>query len=726
MSTERLHILAQRDGQTLYKGIHEEFPIIIGRSPDCHVLVAAQFISRNHCSITVDGTELRICDLGSKHKLLDHGVVTTEIRLPASGEFYIGDIKFDLRLETNAFSSLKSPLVKPPTLQVIAGDRPVLTRATNTRSTRATSTRSTPTSSVAVSRPHTTVVPSRPPPMAHGSAALKNPPAAPEYAAAAGAATIIHAVPDRHHDTEYFPLFVGALGLFEWKLDEGVLATPQNQLALQAAISWGPHIFDVRNYILGDKVRINPKLNEDISLPYLKSVLDVGRYSKDGAAFGLDKDLSWTLSKLGNIIPLDQLAGEKRLTQSKTRLNIVLKKDEILTVHFTKEIKSHFRYIRKPRPNYPRTWIENKEEFKKAIQVSVAIHFLVSLASIISAPKSKAPVTEHVPERFARLLVEPPAKPLAVEPPPKPPEPIPVPPPPPPPLVVEVKPPPEPPKPKPKPKPLPKPVVEKKVAPVKPVVMKEPVKAVTPAPKTPVVAVKEVKEQPKTAAPPSKAPPMAGPVAPAKPPAPEPSPAEREAAAMADLLNSMPTTGAGGPPVPGNVKIAKSGGAALPGIKVGGMVGAVPSNGGPVVSGIGHSPGALAAAGQGGFAATSGGSAGKRGVKAVLAEAPSFKGGDQGLDQDSIMKVINAHVSEIQRCYERALFDHPQLVGRIEYEWTITPTGGVSDSNVKRSDMSDADGLNHCVTKVIKSLKFPASKNGLPTVTSVGFPFGKQ
>ena len=127
-----------------------------------------------------------------------------------------------------------------------------------------------------------------------------------------------------------------------------------------------------------------------------------------------------------------------------------------------------------------------------------------------------------------------------------------------------------------------------------------------------------------------------------------------------------------------------------------------------------------------GFAKTGGGKAGKRKVGGIVPEAPKFTGADQGLTNDQVMKVVNAHLSEIQRCYERALFESPSLVGRIEYEWTINGKGAVTESSVKRSEMGNADFLNQCVLKVIQSMKFPQAKNKLPTVASIGFPFGRH
>lgn len=96
-----------------------------------------------------------------------------------------------------------------------------------------------------------------------------------------------------------------------------------------------------------------------------------------------------------------------------------------------------------------------------------------------------------------------------------------------------------------------------------------------------------------------------------------------------------------------------------------------------------------------------------------------------GLSQEEVMKVVNQHLHEIQRCYERSLFKNPDLVGRGEYEWFISPNGDVTQVRVVSSTLVNGDELHNCVMSVFKKMKFPKSTNGQPTIASVAFPFGK-
>ncbi len=119
---------------------------------------------------------------------------------------------------------------------------------------------------------------------------------------------------------------------------------------------------------------------------------------------------------------------------------------------------------------------------------------------------------------------------------------------------------------------------------------------------------------------------------------------------------------------------------------------------------------------------------GKWGVKGAPVGQPKLLNSPdrtQGLGSKQVMAVVQKHLSAVQRCYERALFNQPNLSGRIEYEWTISPKGKVKSVSVRRSEASGDKALNDCVKKVFRKMKFPSATNGQSTITSIGFPFGK-
>lgn len=98
----------------------------------------------------------------------------------------------------------------------------------------------------------------------------------------------------------------------------------------------------------------------------------------------------------------------------------------------------------------------------------------------------------------------------------------------------------------------------------------------------------------------------------------------------------------------------------------------------------------------------------------------------EGLSTKEVMAVVNKHLSEIQACYEKALVTSSSLVGRVEFEWLISPTGKVGRVRVKKADLKgDGSKLTSCVMGVIRGMRFPKASNGESTSPSIGFPFGR-
>lgn len=611
------------NGNSVLKVNFNSFPILFGRGKQCHLRLPYDFISREHGAITLENDKIVVTDLDSRNGLVIDGRAVNSFTFGEQGLFQICNLICRLQL------------VRPP--------------QEATEKTLALC--ELPKTETKVSSP-STPAPSR--------KAVK------KSIDAGGVAVRLAREPVLEREW---------LNRFQVALDLELPKAPADEVSVQVMISWQDDLYDIHAFRNGESLVVSPFANDKIFLPAINERISLGMVSAKGAEIQLPRDLKWSLNKAG--IDFDAKSLQKNMRIAEGNL-LMLSHDEIFSVEFGHKLKAHVRYIRSARPFIPLTWIENKEEFRKAIQISMAAHFIFATITLFSVPKSKAPVVENVPQRFARLLVEPPKQFLVTPPPP----PLP------------------PPEPEP-PKPAPPKIVEK-LRPTK-------VKHKKAREKT-LVKVAE-RKMPQAQAP------TVDPAA---------KKAAAEAAAMANLLNTLSAPTAAGTP-PANIKLSKTGTTNKgPGYRVSQVVGSIQNNvdGSP---GIPNGPGnALSSVGEVGFAKTGGGKAGKRRVGGIVPEAPTFKGTDQGLTDDQVMKIVNAHLSEIQRCYERALFVNPGLVGRIEYEWTINPKGAVTESSVKRSEMGNADFLNQCVLKVIQSMKFPTAKNKLPTVASIGFPFGRH
>jgi hypothetical protein len=107
-------------------------------------------------------------------------------------------------------------------------------------------------------------------------------------------------------------------------------------------------------------------------------------------------------------------------------------------------------------------------------------------------------------------------------------------------------------------------------------------------------------------------------------------------------------------------------------------------------------------------------------IRGVVNNAPARQVQVQGeLDRGEIQKVVNAHLREVQGCYERRLIHDPGLSGKIIYEWVISPSGAVGVVRVKFSTVHDTE-VATCIQSSIKAWQFPQPRGGAVTVT---YPF---
>ena len=89
------------------------------------------------------------------------------------------------------------------------------------------------------------------------------------------------------------------------------------------------------------------------------------------------------------------------------------------------------------------------------------------------------------------------------------------------------------------------------------------------------------------------------------------------------------------------------------------------------------------------------------------------------IDRDAVAAVINSHLAEVSRCYESALLLHPDLSGKLKFEWVISPSGTVSAVKLKEGSMPGTS-VASCVSSSIKQWKFPQPRGGS---VPVSYPF---
>ena len=86
--------------------------------------------------------------------------------------------------------------------------------------------------------------------------------------------------------------------------------------------------------------------------------------------------------------------------------------------------------------------------------------------------------------------------------------------------------------------------------------------------------------------------------------------------------------------------------------------------------------------------------------------------GSGSLDKDVIQRVIREHNPQVQGCYERELENAPRLAGNLTVRFTISPTGGVTASEVVQSHGPNA-ALERCVASQMLTWAFPKPIGGM-------------
>jgi hypothetical protein len=106
-------------------------------------------------------------------------------------------------------------------------------------------------------------------------------------------------------------------------------------------------------------------------------------------------------------------------------------------------------------------------------------------------------------------------------------------------------------------------------------------------------------------------------------------------------------------------------------------------------------------------------------VRGRVTGAPPALQGEGHLSRGEIQRVINAHIYQVQGCYERQLLKDPSLAGKVSFQWVISPSGAVSGVRVGQSSLRSGE-VTSCIQAAIQGWMFPQPEGGSVTVT---YPF---
>lgn len=90
------------------------------------------------------------------------------------------------------------------------------------------------------------------------------------------------------------------------------------------------------------------------------------------------------------------------------------------------------------------------------------------------------------------------------------------------------------------------------------------------------------------------------------------------------------------------------------------------------------------------------------------------------LSREVIRRVIRRHINEVRFCYEQELNQRPDLEGRVQVAFIISPTGAVQSAAIGASTLSNSR-VEGCIAEAVRRWTFPAPDGG--GVVGVNYPF---
>jgi TonB family protein len=92
------------------------------------------------------------------------------------------------------------------------------------------------------------------------------------------------------------------------------------------------------------------------------------------------------------------------------------------------------------------------------------------------------------------------------------------------------------------------------------------------------------------------------------------------------------------------------------------------------------------------------------------------------LSKEVIRRVIQRRLNEVRFCYEENLRNLPELAGRVEVKFVISPAGAVQAASIAKSTLLGDDARTaQCINQAVKRWSFPAPEGG--GVVIVQYPF---
>ncbi len=114
------------------------------------------------------------------------------------------------------------------------------------------------------------------------------------------------------------------------------------------------------------------------------------------------------------------------------------------------------------------------------------------------------------------------------------------------------------------------------------------------------------------------------------------------------------------------------------------------------------------------------------GALAVLGGAEPASAGSSGkLDAFVVRQVIRKDLPRINRCYESARRDEPELAGKVSVRFAVVRKGTVHAVQVLENT-TGSPAVERCVARVVSNIRFPSRRSGKSLRFTFPFVFAPQ
>ncbi len=90
-----------------------------------------------------------------------------------------------------------------------------------------------------------------------------------------------------------------------------------------------------------------------------------------------------------------------------------------------------------------------------------------------------------------------------------------------------------------------------------------------------------------------------------------------------------------------------------------------------------------------------------------------------------VREMIRKDLPKINRCYESALRYEPELAGKVKVRFAVVRGGNVQGVRVVENTTGH-EGVERCVARVVRAIKFPSRRTGKPLSFTFPFVFAPQ